>query len=373
MVIVSVLLCFMGGYLILGRVPEQLKSSVYRSSRRVAGSVYVICALHIVSSLLFDLRLLGSNMAPVTCITTYYLMAILLAWSFTRLVGDRYYFRGRRVLLYLALWAVYTAALMGLVAYLDDEKGKICVVVAAVVYLIIVGLIVYLFKKAYKTALLRAEHYYSESVEHIISWIDKSVHHLVILGFLGGASAFCPPIGVVFFAIYALSVLIYIFSSFIIMMIDIPELMVTGAVAVEEMVVDNDNIDRLDDDDDSLADVTISAEVAHMLEAKLSDWVEKKSYLTVGISVMNMASEMCTNRTYLSRYVNVKYGMSFREWVLSLRVEEAKRLLLESDGRLQISQIASRVGFASPASFTRAFTRSEGVAPMKWRDLNYKL
>ncbi len=223
MVIILTLLLFMGGYLIFGRVPVQLKRSIYRSSRRVAGSVYIICAVHIAASLLFDLRLLESNMAPATCITTYYLMGLLWSWSFTRLVGDKYYFSKRRVIFYFGVWALYTVVLLGLVHFVDKKVGQIVVVVAALLYVVIVALIVKLFSKAYRIALIKAENYFSESVEVIIHWISKSAKYLMVLGFFGGLMAFCPPICVVAIAIYAVGVMIYIFSNFIIMMIDIPQ------------------------------------------------------------------------------------------------------------------------------------------------------
>ncbi len=148
--------------------------------------------------------------------------------------------------------------------------------------------------------------------------------------------------------------------------------MVNGAVAVEELSMDDvDYVDGEQSHDSVPSCATpIAPEICKMIESKLLEWIDNKGYLAVGVSIIEMSSTMCTNRTYLSRYINMTYGVSFREWVLSLRIEEAKRLMLEDDERQQISQVAHSVGFTSPASFTRAFTRHEGVAPMRWREMN---
>ncbi len=95
-------------------------------------------------------------------------------------------------------------------------------------------------------------------------------------------------------------------------------------------------------------------------------WIETKEYLDQGITIQRVASEIHTNRTYLSAYINSQYNMNFREWVTSRRIDEAQRILA-AERDAMISDVAQRVGFASVASFSRAFTRREGVSPVVWR------
>lgn len=58
-------------------------------------------------------------------------------------------------------------------------------------------------------------------------------------------------------------------------------------------------------------------------------------------------------------------GRTVGETIRHLRVEQAKKALLESN--LPITDIASSVGFATPQSFARAFRQEIGVSPSAYR------
>lgn len=95
-------------------------------------------------------------------------------------------------------------------------------------------------------------------------------------------------------------------------------------------------------------------------------WIEAKGYLDQGITLQRIATEMKSNRTYLSEYINTTYNTTFRDWVTARRLDEAKQLL-QQEPQATISDIALRIGFASAASFSRAFTRQEELSPAAWR------
>lgn len=59
-------------------------------------------------------------------------------------------------------------------------------------------------------------------------------------------------------------------------------------------------------------------------------------------------------------------GLSFSEVLDRTRAAEARRLLAERD--LKVIEIAYELGYAEPASFTRAFTRWTGLSPSEYRE-----
>jgi AraC-like DNA-binding protein len=59
-------------------------------------------------------------------------------------------------------------------------------------------------------------------------------------------------------------------------------------------------------------------------------------------------------------------GLSFSEVLDRTRAAEARRLLARRN--LKVIEIAYELGYAEPASFTRAFTRWTGVSPSEFRD-----
>jgi len=58
-------------------------------------------------------------------------------------------------------------------------------------------------------------------------------------------------------------------------------------------------------------------------------------------------------------------GMSPKRFLMNLRMQQAKHLLLTT--RLTIKEIAERVGYGDAHHFTAAFTRQVGLAPLHWR------
>lgn len=68
---------------------------------------------------------------------------------------------------------------------------------------------------------------------------------------------------------------------------------------------------------------------------------------------------------YLGHFVSTYLGHSVSEHLDNLRIAEGRRLLEESD--VTVCDMASSVGCADPAHFTRAFTRATGSSPAAYR------
>lgn len=68
---------------------------------------------------------------------------------------------------------------------------------------------------------------------------------------------------------------------------------------------------------------------------------------------------------YLSKRFRIEIGMSLREYINQLRIEEAKRLLLSTN--LSVSDIAVEVGYDNISYFSTVFRKLCGVSPVDWR------
>ncbi|QUI25452.1 helix-turn-helix domain-containing protein [Vallitalea pronyensis] len=71
---------------------------------------------------------------------------------------------------------------------------------------------------------------------------------------------------------------------------------------------------------------------------------------------------------YMSKYIKKVLGISFQDYISSLRIEKSKELLLNTKN--SISSIAEEVGFNSRHPFIRKFKILEGVTPTEYRKLH---
>ena len=110
---------------------------------------------------------------------------------------------------------------------------------------------------------------------------------------------------------------------------------------------------------------TISKSVASTIEAKIEQWIEEKNYCKANLSIKDVALEIGTNRSYLSKYINSCLNISFQVWLNTLRIEESKKLLATE--KLSIEEIGIRVGIPQSYNFSRWFKVVTGETPFKYR------
>lgn len=71
------------------------------------------------------------------------------------------------------------------------------------------------------------------------------------------------------------------------------------------------------------------------------------------------------NTQYFSRYFKRKTGSTFTQYITKIRIENAKKLLLNTDK--PISQIALEVGYSDPTYFSKVFVKCETQSPYKYK------
>ena len=103
------------------------------------------------------------------------------------------------------------------------------------------------------------------------------------------------------------------------------------------------------------------------LEKSLEEWVKAKSFREYDKSREDIARELNTTKEFLHYYFMARKGLDFKTWRTELRIEDAKRLLLENkDASTNI--IAEISGFSDRSNFHRQFVKIVGCSPKQWRD-----
>ena len=94
--------------------------------------------------------------------------------------------------------------------------------------------------------------------------------------------------------------------------------------------------------------------------------ITKQLYLTPNLKIGDVAKVTGICRTYISTYINQTKGVSFSDYINSLRVEHAKSLLSQNTDNTKIATLATRSGFSSEQSFYRNFHKFTGMKPLEW-------
>ncbi len=79
-------------------------------------------------------------------------------------------------------------------------------------------------------------------------------------------------------------------------------------------------------------------------------------------NVEALADEMCMSRANLHRRMKAASGLSSTDFIRDIRLKKAAQLFaMQPD--VTITDVATRVGFATPRYFTKCFKEKFGVAP----------
>ena len=83
------------------------------------------------------------------------------------------------------------------------------------------------------------------------------------------------------------------------------------------------------------------------------------------ITVQGLADSLYLDTAYFSRLCKQKTGYSPKHYLLNVRLNRAKELLLHTE--YPIREIAAATGFSDTLYFSKIFTRKEGVPPSLYR------
>jgi AraC family transcriptional regulator, L-rhamnose operon transcriptional activator RhaR len=86
------------------------------------------------------------------------------------------------------------------------------------------------------------------------------------------------------------------------------------------------------------------------------------------IKINEIASRHFLSESILRRKFLEIMGVSPKQYIINLRLEEAKRLLKQTNKTIEY--ISSEVGFTSSSRFYNLFVKSIGITPLEWRKQN---
>lgn len=353
------LLSFLGLHMIFDKLPKALQHSFYQQSLKTMGIAFLIVPLSCLAYSKDNQLDLEPYIATAINLGAYFATFTLMAIAFLTLLGRKY----SKPIYWLTLAAIILYGIPLSTGILSEDIELLSTIItASYSYLIaMVVILVVLILRNYNKVSRNLENYYSQEIIICVRWITKSIKLLI------GLAVTCTlaPIFFVYplwlrliFMLYGVFCYLHIYNGYKKMQNNITEYLIEQNQSLEKFTI----IEQINN-----KTTTLSPEVEQNIQNQLKIWLSKKQYLEKNTTIDDLAKQIKTNRTYLSRYINTKYKCTFKRWITLLRIEEAKKLLVNNKEK-SINNIAITIGFSSIESFTHIFTRIEGKAPSKWRE-----
>ncbi|WJH37240.1 helix-turn-helix domain-containing protein [Paenibacillus sp. CC-CFT747] len=91
----------------------------------------------------------------------------------------------------------------------------------------------------------------------------------------------------------------------------------------------------------------------------------QQAYVQPDLSLAGISDRFELSEAYLSRFFKEQTGVTFSDYLESLRMQKAKELLCEGD--MPVSDIVQAIGYHSANTFGRAFKRVHGISATAYR------
>ena len=361
--------------LMLIKIPQSDYNSKLVNSKLAIVVSFLICSF----MMMYAISVYGNPTIPdwdmflmLTIYIVVHFSTSIISYSMIALLKTK---RHRRQNLFIpGLFVSAVIAFMLLEAYKSGNMTyfwSICLVALTAFLIQSVTYIVY-FDKAYKRVLKDLEDYYDEDEEHKIKWVRfcyiiSMLTNLFVLVYICLYWFLDYKMEVAsIYTLWYLLYMLYLTANYISFIGS--HKLVLDAFAHKILTVkprskkESQRTSRRE----MAARNNIDKEFAN-LAVELKKWVDNKLYCEYDKTREKVVSELHTTKEILNLYFAQKVGVDFRTWRTNLRIEEAKRLLLENKD-LSVNMIAEMSGFSDKSNFHRQFTKLVGCSPRQWRE-----
>lgn len=379
----SIIYCILGLVLIFFKSPKNDVYSPYRKSKWLlaAGMWMTSINIWIWLATFNGLWTLENEWVASFDTILFYLIGVCFTFSFGSLIDYTYISRQRCKITAIKFGATAFIALIAMTDALAAYR-QILLIVALLGVIELCAKHIIFFHRSYLQRSELLANYFSSDKKSNVRWLNISHWLFYILLAFGVVSITSGAVINWLLQFYIVAVYIYITVNFIKYANEYETLRLA---TTEEMiaVMDKTQSNNLSHEERKKKEKEEKAEgeevtatsrtkkpykedFRDILRPRIAVWVKAKAYTHEQFTLEELASSLYTNKTYLSTFIKEEYDMNFSGWVASLRIDEAKRIMMkEPEKRLQ--EVAFECGFSSLAYFSSVFSKSEGISPSAWQ------
>lgn len=112
---------------------------------------------------------------------------------------------------------------------------------------------------------------------------------------------------------------------------------------------------------------TLTEQQCKQIRTSIERWRKAQGYSQPDVNSTNLAAKLRVPKRQLILYLSVYEGKTFRVWLSELRIEEAKRMLIE-DENYKLETIAYACGFSHRNYLQNRFKAITGFTPCEWQE-----
>ncbi len=354
------LMLFFGFHMLLARLPEKKIFSNFLLSRRLMGVALLLLAANYMVHLFYAIRFKDVIATILMNMSTYFLCYWLFGSAMMTLLDSSYITR-RRFCKHIAMWVAYVAASVGVVLLPHGSQMQVVATIVLAALLVLYG--VFLASRLLRTyyrAVKMFENTHSDDVEAYIRWLSVFTYWAVGYGVGCGLLTFLPNEYVFIWILSSIPFYIYLYCRY--------QNYFLFYEKVENALMEEIGMQESEKGD--MATVAADAEAIPEYHAEISrnieNWIKHEGFCKPGLTLNELSLQLCTNRTYLSEYINSVYHKTFRDWISDMRIEYAKRIMKQNP-QMKLQEVSDSSGFLSLSHFSRIFSDKEGCSPARWR------
>ena len=373
----SIIYCILGLVLIFFKSPKNDVYAPYRKSKWMLAAGMWMTSINIWIWLATFTGLWTRENEWVASLDTilFYLIGICYTFSFGSLIDYTYISRQRCKITAIKFGATAFIALIAMVDALSAYRQFLLIIALLGIIELCARHLIF-FNRSYLQRNELIANYFSSDKKSHIRWLYISHWLLYILLALGVVSITSGAVINWLLQFYVVAVNVYITVNFINYAKEYETLRLATTeemIAVMDKTQSNNlgHVERKKKEEEEVTATsrtkkTYKEDFRNILRPRIAVWVKAKAYTHEQFTLEELASRLYTNKTYLSTFIKDEYDMNFSGWVASLRIDEAKRIMMkEPEKRLQ--EVAFECGFSSLTYFSSVFSKSEGISPSAWQ------
>lgn len=355
---VSVLMALI---LVLARIYQPNASHNYETSRWLMFTSMMLFAVHYFLQMYFGIRARSEDLGVLVNIIFYTPITFMMLYASLRLASSHHHKA-------IYMWVIITSLALSVVFFAGGwlyygslHMPLAILAVQCVRFITIVALIIYSTHEI-KRVSRAVENETGGDIRQFNMYMRTGTALLYSVGaimpFMILARKTLFVMGPVFFIILCFYVLSFVALGF--------NLAPVSDIIDEETETRGKNETAADDNVPLLCD-----ECCNDIAAAIDHWRQTGGYSQPDINSTTLADTLGIPKRQLVAYMTQVEGKTFRVWLSELRIEEAKRMLIEDDN-YKLEAIAAACGFSHRNYLHNRFKSITGLTPSEWRDHHRK-